>query len=87
MTDDGWKPGWAFWTTISAITLVAYPLSIGPAHWLDVRGLLPECLQTPLTWFYDPILWLAALNADVGPHGQMNPFGRAIFWYIELWGK
>jgi hypothetical protein len=38
MTSDRKKPGVAFWVTVVVVvTLVAYPLSFGPACWITSR--------------------------------------------------
>jgi hypothetical protein len=54
------KPGVAFWATVGVVVcalIVAYPLSWGPALWLQVSGYWPE----RLIWadhIYDPLRWV-----------------------------
>ncbi len=55
MSEERKKPGVAFWATIAlAVTLVAYPLSIGPAIWLRVH-VLPKSTWGAMDAFYRPI--------------------------------
>ena len=58
------------------VSLVVYPLSIGPATWLDERGLLPasavSLIFRPLFWVYEPAPRSIQAAAD---------------WYIGLWSK
>jgi hypothetical protein len=58
------------------VTLVVYPLSIGPATWLDERGLLPasavSLIFLPLFWTYE--------------HGPRS-IRAATDWYIGVWSK
>jgi hypothetical protein len=62
---------------VLAVVLVAYPLSWGPAAWLDERELLPAC--TAVRRFYDP---LNDLIWDGPPL-----ISAALLWYIDLWVK
>ena len=71
----GKKPGVAFWATVVVVvTLVLYPLSIGPTIWFYTHNAVPSWAQTPIEWFYAPLDWLA--------HKFPSPF----FWYAYLWG-
>ena len=59
-----------------AVALVLYPLSIGPATWLNDRGLLPASavpsIFRPLFWMYEP---------------APRSIRAATDWYIGLWSK
>jgi hypothetical protein len=69
------KPGVAFWTTVAVVVvLVVYPLSFGPACWLDSR-LESERTQRALQAVYWPIGALA-VKSELAE--------RAIRWYGEL---
>lgn len=74
------KPkGWAWWATVAVlVTLVAYPLSLGPATWLHHKDLIPTTFE-PFVWkvFYRPIVVLH----ESGPLS----IARAIEWYSSLW--
>jgi hypothetical protein len=60
MTDRK-KPGLAFWTTVVAVVVLAYPLSMGPACWASSRvGIGVELVSAaykPL--FKNTPLWVA----------------------------
>lgn len=72
--------GWVFWTTITLLLLLAYPLSIGPAYLLATRikrrpG--PD-LKWPLTVVgiaYAPVTRLAGATNSIGAVGE----------YINWW--
>jgi hypothetical protein len=63
MTDRK-KPGVAFWATVAlVVVLVGYPLSQGPAVWLQESGYWPESLN----WAdhgYDPLRWIMHRSPD-----------------------
>jgi hypothetical protein len=50
------KPGVAFWATVVvvAVQVVGYPLSTGPAFWLQAQGVVPasviKVVYTPMEW-------------------------------------
>jgi hypothetical protein len=74
MTTDRKKPGVAFWATVAlVVVLVVYPLSFGPACWLDSRTLLPAWSVRFLRSFYSPML--------DGPKSVRD----ALMWYGYLW--
>ena len=70
------KPTVAFWCAVAAGLLVAYLLSIGPAIWLDSRGLLPGWLAETLGFIYVPLDWLAE---------RFEWFDHLFNWYDKLW--
>jgi hypothetical protein len=48
------QPGVAFWATVVVVVaMVAYPLSFGPACWLNERGFLGAA---PVSALYSPVL-------------------------------
>jgi predicted permease len=50
---------WAKRTAIVIVLMLAYPLSIGPACWLDSRGWLPAWALTGCRVFYAPVFRVA----------------------------
>lgn len=72
------QPGMAFWASVVMVGLlvVAYPLSVGPAEWLDDRGHLPSWAEKPVAVIYAPLNWIV----------QHSDAARtAAKWYIGLW--
>jgi hypothetical protein len=60
------------------LLLILYPLSLGPAVWLDRRYDLPNFIEDPLEAMYAPLEWLA----DV-----CEPIDDGFDWYIDLWDE
>jgi hypothetical protein len=61
----------------TAVLLLAYPLSEGPANWLDGRGLLPNWSYRPLFGnLYVPLNELAV---------RTRPTSAVREWYLNLW--
>ncbi len=61
----------------TAVLLLAYPLSEGPANWLDRRGLLP-------IWSYRPLfgnLYVPLNEVAV----RTRPTSAVREWYLNLW--
>lgn len=53
MSEDRKKPGMAFWATVAAVVLLAYPISFGPACWIASRtGIGVQALPT----IYRPVI-------------------------------
>jgi hypothetical protein len=73
------KPGVAFWATVIIVVsaLVLYPLSVGPALWLEGRGLIPGWATDAVDLFYDPF-WMAVESLP-------QPVQDKIEWYTDLW--
>jgi hypothetical protein len=68
---------WAKRVAIALIVaLIVYPLSIGPATWLDERGLLPVS-AVPLIFL--PLFW----TYESGPRS----IRVATDWYIGVWSN
>jgi hypothetical protein len=68
---------WAKRVALSlVVALVVYPLSIGPATWLNERGLLPTSavpsIFLPLFWMYE--------------HAPRS-LQAATDWYIGMWSR
>src|SRR5262245_2297074 len=77
MTSDRKKPGVAFWATVVVVLALAYPLSYGPACWLDLRQERLPSWARPVAWyFWRPMAWLAIS----GP----KPIKRTILWWASL---
>ena len=80
MTDRR-KPAAGFWITVALVvllvTLVAYPLSTGPAEWMRDHGWLSQGTIDALNWFYSPLPWTYQHSPDF--------IQRAIRWYGSLW--
>jgi hypothetical protein len=71
------KPGVLFWATVVVVgLLVAYPLSIGPVMWLEIRGLIPDWISHGLAIAYLPLVRSAGLT---------DTTITAYEWYIQLW--
>jgi hypothetical protein len=76
------KPGVAFWATVALVlVLVGYPLSLGPAVWLQTRGMMPKFISDFLMWFYTPLEFVEFADTSE----TRGPFGRALWWYVQLW--
>lgn len=58
------------------VLVVAYPLSLGPATWLDKSGLVSRPLMDAILSVYYPID-LLYLNSS---HSQ-----KLIDWYLDFW--
>jgi hypothetical protein len=76
MTSDRKKPGVAFWATVVVVALlVSYPLSFGPACWINCRTEIGTrhmaVVYRPVCWAWarwpgllqTPIRWYATLGA------------------------
>jgi hypothetical protein len=74
MTDRK-KPGVAFWATVVAVTVLAYPLSIGPATWLEARY-STEDSPSILDSVYRPVLWTAHRSPDF--------VKNSLEWYLSI---
>jgi hypothetical protein len=85
MTDRK-KPGVAFWATVVVVvSLIGYPLSLGPAVWLTARGYFRD---SAVQSFYMPVLWSAAqaesLESVVTWWGSLGvPDGKAVNMMFE----
>jgi hypothetical protein len=71
-----------FWIAVALMVavLVGYPLSAGPATWLEAKGTrdkIPNVIDSAVFYFYAPLRWYV----KNGP----RPVGRALEWYINLW--
>src|SRR5579872_6401276 len=74
---------WAKWTAVVLIVVfVVYPLSIGPACWLERRGWIPRRVTDCA---YAPLFYLVRLGATEGTFIRIGPFGGVIVWYVLLW--
>ena len=72
------KPTAGFWITVALVAvLVGYPLSFGPACWLEERGTTPDWCVTSFEVIYSPLYWIM-FN---GP----QPIARFLWWYFKLW--
>jgi hypothetical protein len=60
---------------VLVIVLAGYPLSIGPAIWLDGHGYLPDWSITAVSAFYAPLNW----------EGIPEPIVDALSWYAGHW--
>ena len=81
MNDERRKPGFSFWVTVTVIVaLVAYPLSIGPATWLEAHGIreqIPKVIDDAVFHFYAPLRWVLENSPE--------PVERAIRWCVSFW--
>jgi hypothetical protein len=72
------KPGVAFWATVIVVAaFVLYPLSVGPALWLEGKGLVPDWATDAVDLFYDPF-WMAVESLPQSVQDKVE-------WYTELW--
>jgi|SRR5579872_5655402 len=71
------KPSRKFWIVLALVVVVAYPLSYGPALWLqDMPGWLGYVTGTSNQVIYKPLNWLVGTSETLS----------AIFdWYVRLW--
>src|SRR5262245_55764242 len=70
------QPSAAFWATVVALGVLAYPLSFGPACWILSRVDAPERVRDMHSDFYYPI----TRSAMDGPSWLQGP----LIWWIEL---
>jgi hypothetical protein len=66
----------SIWATVTIAVLlvpILYVLSIGPANWLIIRGVVGS---EPLAVVYAPIDWMA---------NRSEPFTEAVMWYLDWW--
>jgi hypothetical protein len=68
------RRGVGYWVIAGLATLLAYPLSFGPACWVEVRRDGPPAM-IPTSNVYYPIIWLANRSPRIG--GIMS-------WYANL---
>jgi hypothetical protein len=74
------KPGVAFWATVAPVVLVvAYPLSVGPAEWLNRSGRISDNTGNVIRQFYRPLDW----TYRNGPES----IRQSLDWYIKLWTR
>jgi hypothetical protein len=66
------RPGAGFWATVIVVILLAYPVSFGPACWINERAGMGA---TAISVAYRPIIW----GAERDPRAQ-----RAALWYASL---
>lgn len=59
-----------------ALSVVAYPLSFGPATWAATRGSLPDVLKEAVGFLYYPLIYLM---------GTDGPLGELVRWYVLPW--
>jgi hypothetical protein len=66
------RPGAGFWATVIVVVLLAYPVSFGPACWINERaGMGARAVSAA----YRPIIWVA----EIDPRAE-----RAALWYASL---
>lgn len=63
----------AIWLIVTALLLVAYPLSVGPAMWLTQKGYLPHGVYQTTYW---PMVMLCI---------RCRPLRGPIDWYVKVW--
>ena len=68
------KPTAGFGITIATVVLLAYPLSVGPACWMNTRGWLPD--HDWLVRIYSPVLCVAGYNE--------TRLGAMLNWYMNF---
>ena len=69
MTSPRKKPGVAFWATVVVVVLAAYPVSFGPACWLDSRI---DTQTVDIGIPYGPLL--SALEYVPGSQDLLRPY-------------
>ncbi len=77
--DNRKRPGAGFWATIILAALVAYPLSIGPVAWLDMKLDSPKWLETIGTVVYAPLFY----SVDHGPTRVTEFYESYLTWWME----
>jgi hypothetical protein len=60
----------------AGLVFVAYPLSLGPATWLDKSGILPRPAMDALLTIYYPIDLM---------YLQSSLVAQAVDWYLDFW--
>jgi hypothetical protein len=63
----------AFWTTVVAVAVILYPLSLGPVEYLLTEDVFPDWTYSPIKVLYWPFLY--------GPFDNFEPLN----WYLRLW--
>ena len=66
----------AAWISCVVITIIAYPLSIGPVAWFLIHVM--KCVSPPRMFIlvYSPLIWLTEHN---------QAFKHFMEWYGSLW--
>ena len=78
--EDKRKPrGWLMLLVVGLALLVVYPLSVGPAHWCCLIGLIPN--PSPLVNFLDRLYFPLIYVME---HDQRH-VGPWIAWYLHVW--
>jgi len=77
MTTDGRKPGWAFWTIVLLVVLIAYLVSFGAVFLFDRHVGIPEWAGPPLQVVYWPLIAILKDGAE--------PLRDSLRWYVKLW--
>jgi hypothetical protein len=80
MPPDRKKPGVAFWATVVVVVALAYPLSSGPAVWLDIKFLgrsSPTWLRATVGKLYVPL----AAGLEYGPNCLQQLWADYIGWW------
>ena len=74
---DERRTGWGFRAAVvlamACALLMAYALSVGPAAYLELNGMLNTKLALRL---YEPLFWTAR---------NCEPFRHALEWYLSWW--
>jgi hypothetical protein len=68
------KPGRRFWIVLALVVVVGYPLSYGPALW--IQGAAPGWIAYYIGDLYQPLCWLVGTT-------EMSKY--LCDWYIRLW--
>jgi hypothetical protein len=76
------KPGVAFWATVAVVVVLIYPISFGPACWINERTAYPDGKAYTLGRGHAAIL---ALYRPIFQWAVRRPPGsRIVYWYAEL---
>jgi hypothetical protein len=82
MASDRKKSGAVFWCTVAVFTFLAYPLSFGPACWINERTEQQRGLGYTIGKGHDIIM--TVYRPILHWAGQHSPGSRLVHWYANV---
>jgi hypothetical protein len=80
MSDPRRTPGAVFWTTVVLVFgFILYPLSIGPALWLEDQGFIPEWASDTVDLIYAPF----DMVVERLPMPLQGRVGSYLAWWLD----